>query len=138
MVLKNNKIVVTGGNGFLGTALIRKLRDSGYSKIDTFESSEYDLTKKEDVEHMLAVKGPDVIIHLAARVGGIGANQKNPGKFAYDNLAMGLNVIECSRNYGVSKLVLAGTICAYPKFTPALVVITNASVGLLYRSSPVL
>lgn len=118
MILKNSKIVVTGGNGFLGSALMARLDSAGYSKVSTFESREYDLTEKKDVEHMLAVFSPDIVIHLAARVGGIGANQRNPGKFAHDNLAMGINIFECCRNFGLSKLVVAGTICAYPKFTP--------------------
>lgn len=118
MILKTSKIVVTGGNGFLGSALMARLNSAGYMKVSTFESREYDLTEKKDVEHMLAIFSPDIVIHLAARVGGIGANQLYPGKFAHDNLAMGINMFECCRNFGLSKLVVAGTICAYPKFTP--------------------
>lgn len=115
---KNARIVVTGGNGFLGSAVMAKLRASGYIHVDSFSSGAFDLTSKQDTEHMYAIYNPEVVIHLAARVGGIGANQKNPAKFAYDNLAMGVNIIECGRRFGISKLVIAGTICAYPKFTP--------------------
>lgn len=118
LTTKNGKIVVTGGHGFLGTAVMARLFSLGYSKVSTFDSSMYDLTKQDDVKHMLALESPEVVIHLAARVGGIGANQRNPGKFAYDNLAMGMNIVECGRQFGLSKLVIAGTICAYPKFTP--------------------
>lgn len=118
MINRNARIVVTGGNGFLGTSLIQKLKDAGYSNVETFSSSEVNLTDANDTQHMFSFFSPDIVIHLAARVGGIGANQKNPGKFAYDNLAMGLNIIERARIYGLEKLVLAGTICAYPKFTP--------------------
>lgn len=114
---KDTKIVVTGGNGFLGSALMEKLRGAGFSP-RTFSSAEVDLTDMTDTESMLATYNPHVVIHLAAVVGGIGANQKNPGKFAYDNLAMGTNIIEASRKYGLEKLIIAGTICAYPKFTP--------------------
>ncbi len=118
MIDKSSKIVVTGGNGFLGSAVMKKLKESGYENIRTFSSKEVDLTCNDITYHMYQSLKPDVVIHLAAVVGGIGANQKNPGKFAHDNLAMGLNIIECAREYGLKKLVIAGTICAYPKFTP--------------------
>jgi GDP-L-fucose synthase len=112
-----DSIVVTGGNGFLGTAVVRRLRDCGYRNIHTFHSN-LDLTKQHAARQMFFMYNPDVVIHLAARVGGIGANQRNPGKFAYDNLMMGANIIEEARQYKLRKLVIAGTICAYPKFTP--------------------
>lgn len=118
MIAKDARIVVTGGYGFLGSALIDKLKADGYSSVQTFSSQEFDLTYEPSCQLMLATLNPEVVIHLAARVGGIGANRKNPGSFAYDNLAMGMNIIECCKNYGVSKLVIAGTICAYPKHTP--------------------
>jgi GDP-L-fucose synthase len=118
MVGKDSRIVITGGNGFLGRSLVANLREKGYSSVDSFSSKEFDLVSQEDTKRMFFYYRPDVVIHLAARVGGIGANMKNPGKFCYENLAMGANVIEESRQGGIRKLVVAGTICAYPKFAP--------------------
>jgi len=118
MIDKASRIVVTGGNGFLGSAVMRKLKESGYSNATTFSSKKYNLTYRIKTFDLFKACDPEVVIHLAAVVGGIGANQKNPGKFAYDNLAMGLNVIEQSRRFNLKKMVIAGTICAYPKFTP--------------------
>jgi GDP-L-fucose synthase len=112
------RIVVTGGNGFLGRHLIEKLRDCARVEIFVPRSREYDLVKAADVERLLEDSRPEMVIHLAAVVGGIGANQKNPGRYFYENLMMGTQLIEQSRLRGVKKLVALGTVCAYPKFTP--------------------
>lgn len=118
MVKKTSRILVTGGNGFLGRVFVENLHGKGYSDVFTFSSRECDLTLQSDAQRLFFYHNPDVVIHLAARVGGIGANQRNPGKFAYENLAMGLNVVEMCRRYSVQKTVLLGTVCAYPKHTP--------------------
>lgn len=115
---KDKCIVVTGGNGFLGKHVMAKLKGAGYENVKTFSSTLFDLTDMNDTLNMIEQFKPAGVIHLAARVGGIGANQMNPGKFCYENLAMGTNIIEASRKSGVKKLVIAGTICAYPKFAP--------------------
>ncbi|MBX4196740.1 GDP-L-fucose synthase [Candidatus Pacearchaeota archaeon] len=118
--LHDQKIIVTGGSGFLGSALIRKLEAAGAQKKNIMipRSKEYDLTKDADITRMLDSFNPDIIIHLAAKVGGIGYNMKNPGSLYYDNLMMGAKMIEHSRLKGVKKFVAVSTICAYPKFTP--------------------
>ncbi|HEY0376091.1 MAG TPA: GDP-L-fucose synthase [Pyrinomonadaceae bacterium] len=111
------KVVVTGGAGFLGRFLVQKLRDAG---ADVFvpRSKDYDLVKNGDVIRLLEDARPEMVIHLAAVVGGIGHNQKNPGRFFYDNLMMGVQLIEQSRLHGVNKFVATGTVCAYPRITP--------------------
>jgi GDP-L-fucose synthase len=111
-------VVVTGGAGFLGRYLVQRLRDMPQVEVFVPRSREYDLTKAEAIVRMLDDAGPEMVIHLAAVVGGIGANQKNPGRFFYDNLMMGTQLIEQSRLKGVRKFVAIGTVCAYPKFTP--------------------
>ncbi len=118
MDLKNKKIAVTGGRGFLGSHLIERFNNAGCSNIFVVKSSEYDLTHAEAVDRLFAEHKPQVLIHMAAVVGGIGANRENPGKFFYDNAIMGIQLIEAARRYGVEKTVVLGTICAYPKFTP--------------------
>jgi GDP-L-fucose synthase len=111
-------VVVTGGAGFLGAHLVARMRMAGYRKIVVPRSRDYDLTREADVERLYADTQPALVIHLAARVGGIGANRANPGRFFYDNLVMGTLLIEYARRYQVDKFVAVGTICAYPKFTP--------------------
>ena len=112
------RVVVTGGAGFLGSFVVRKLKERGAVEIFVPRSKEYDLTKEEAVQRLYADADPQVVIHLAARVGGIGANRANPGKFFYDNLVMGAMLMENAWREGVEKFVAVGTICAYPKLTP--------------------
>jgi len=112
--------MVTGGAGFLGKSVIARLRAAGVAKDDIFvpRSKDYDLRRAEGVGDALADGEPNVIIHLAAVVGGIGANRENPGRFFYENAAMGIELMEQARTAGVEKFVQIGTVCSYPKFTP--------------------
>jgi nucleoside-diphosphate-sugar epimerase len=111
------RVTVTGGRGFLGRKVVGLIEAQG-GKVTTFSSSEYDLTKQGDVTRMYEDQRPEIVIHLAARVGGIGANRDNPGSFFYVNAIMGIELMEQARHYDVSKFVQVGTVCAYPKFAP--------------------
>jgi len=115
---KKQRVVVTGGTGFLGRVVVAKLKSLGCRRVLAAGSKDYDLRKLSAVRRLLKDGNPDMIIHLAAVVGGIGANRLNPGKFFYDNLMMGVQLMEEARLSGVGKFVAVGTICAYPKFTP--------------------
>lgn len=114
----DKRVVVTGGAGFLGSYVVEKLGERGCKEIFVPRSKQYDLREKEAIIRMYEDFKPDIVIHLAAVVGGIGANRKNPGKFFYDNAIMGIQLIEYARRYGVEKFVCVGTVCAYPKYTP--------------------
>ncbi len=118
MQLANKRIVVTGGDGFLGRHVVKILRSRGCAKVFIPLIEQYDLTRETAVERLYAETRPEVVIHLAAEVGGIGANRANPGRFAYANLVMGALLIEHGRRAGIEKFVQVGTICAYPKLTP--------------------
>jgi GDP-L-fucose synthase len=111
------KVVVTGGGGFLGSHLVGRLEADGHDVVAA-RQRDYDLTRVEEVERLFDETGPERVFHLAAEVGGIGANMANPGRYWYANLMMGAHVLEQSRLHGVEKLVIVGTVCAYPKFTP--------------------
>ena len=112
------RVVVTGGAGFLGSFVVKALRQRGCPEPFVPRSRDYDLRKEADIARMLAAARPDMIIHLAAVVGGIGANRENPGRFFYDILIMGVQLIEAARQMGVAKVVAIGTVCSYPKFAP--------------------
>jgi GDP-L-fucose synthase len=114
---KGKRVTVTGGRGFLGRPLTEKLTEAG-AEVTTFSSKEYDLTRQVDVARMYRDQRPEIVLHLAARVGGIGANRDNPGRFFYDNAMMGIELMEQARLTGVRKFVQIGTVCSYPKFAP--------------------
>ena len=114
----DSRIVITGGAGFLGQAVQRTLRTHGLANLFIPRIEEYDLRQEPHIRRMYDEMRPDVVIHLAAVVGGIGANRSNPGRFFYENAIMGIQVIEIGRQVGLKKIVVIGTICAYPKLAP--------------------
>lgn len=114
----NKRVCVTGGAGFLGKVVVRKLKERGVKDVFIPHIEDYDLTKLQDIDRMLEDSKPDLIIHLAAQVGGIGANLEHPAEFFYNNLMMGVQLVHRAWETGVEKFVAIGTICAYPKFTP--------------------
>ena len=118
MDLTHKRILVTGGNGFLGRHLLRRLRGAGCERLIAPPSSECDLTREADVRRLMERERPEVVVHLAAVVGGIGANRRQPGSFFYKNLTMGVHLVEAAREHRVEKFLAVGTICSYPKFTP--------------------
>jgi GDP-L-fucose synthase len=112
-----SRALVTGGGGFLGSYLVERLERAGH-EVTVARRRDYDLTHFGEAERLFDDARPEIVFHLAAEVGGIGANRENPGRYWYANLMMGAHVLELSRNHDVQKLILAGTVCAYPKFTP--------------------
>ena len=112
-----SRVLVTGGGGFLGSHLVERLERDGHD-VSAARQVDYDLTRGEDAERLFRDADAELVFHLAAEVGGIGANRANPGRFWFANLQMGLNVLEQARVHQTPKLVLLGTVCAYPKFTP--------------------
>ena len=112
-------ILVTGANGFLGKAVMKSLHDKGHRPVGLRGRADWDLTRQKHVDYLLQNYEPDIIVHLAAACGGIGINREQPGRFMYDNLAMGMNLIESCRKYGkLDKFVMVGTVCSYPKYSP--------------------
>ena len=117
-MIKDKRITITGGKGFLGQHLIRAFQDEGCRHITIADLPEYNLIRLEDVKRLYAETKPDIVVHLAAKVGGIGFNRANPGALFYENIMMGVQLIHEGYRHGIEKLVALGTICAYPKFTP--------------------
>jgi len=116
--IRGRRVMVTGGGGFLGTAVVGRLEAEAPEDIFVPRSRDYDLRRRDAIEQALADGRPEIVIHLAAVVGGIGANRENPGRFFYENAVMGIELMEASRLAGIRKFVQIGTVCAYPKFTP--------------------
>ncbi len=117
MDLKRSRITVTGGSGFLGTHVVQELRARGCTEVFVPRKTDFDLVRREGCLKLFTQARPEVLIHLAAKVGGIGANRENPGTFFYENLMMGAQLLEEARIHGIAKFVTIGTVCAYPKFT---------------------
>ena len=118
MTLRSKRITITGGKGFLGTHLLRKLTEKGYSAVSIADLPDYNLTDIQGIRRMYEEQKPQIVIHLAAKVGGIGFNQENPASLFYENAIMGIKLIHEAYLRGIEKFVALGTICAYPKFTP--------------------
>lgn len=118
MQWSDKRVVVTGGAGFLGSFIVEKLQQRGCKNVFVPRSAEFDLRERDDIVRLYEQVKPHIVLHLAALVGGIGANQANPGRFFYDNAIMGIQLMEYARVAGVEKFVALGTICAYPKFVP--------------------
>src|SRR5262245_50155076 len=118
MQWRDKRVLVTGGAGFLGAFVVEKLRERGGQNIAAPRSKEYDLRDRDAIIRLYTEVQPHIVIHLAAVVGGIGANRMNPGRFFYDNAIMGIQLLEYARQFGVEKFVATGTVCAYPKCTP--------------------
>jgi GDP-L-fucose synthase len=116
--LIHKRVLITGAGGFLGSHLLERFQAAGCASIAAPRRTEYDLTKADAIERLFASVQPQVVVHAAAVVGGIGANRANPGRFFYENAIMGIELIEAARRHAVEKLVVLGTICAYPKFAP--------------------
>ena len=116
--LNNKRITVTGGKGFLGKHILKKLADKGCANVSVADLPDYNLVRLEDIRRMYDTQKPEIVIHLAAKVGGIGFNQEKPGELFYDNIMMGVQLIHEAHLRGIEKFVALGTICAYPKFTP--------------------
>jgi GDP-L-fucose synthase len=115
---EDKRVTVTGGKGFLGLFIVDKLRQRGCECISVIDHNNYDLTKLKDIQRMYEVEKPDIVIHLAAVVGGIGANRENPAQFFYENAVMGIQLLHEGYLAGIEKFIALGTICAYPKYTP--------------------
>ena len=140
----SDKILITGGAGFLGSFVIERLTTLGYTNLVPLRKRDFDLTHEAEVDRLYTTHKPDVILHLAAEVGGIGANRDNPGRFFFANMAMGLHLIEGARKFGLKKFLQTGTICAYPNLTPVpfkeenlwdgYPEITNAPYGIAKKS----
>ena len=110
--------MLTGGSGFLGARVRERLEAAGAAEVVVVRRRDYDLTEPSAVAHAYEAALPDIVVHLAAEVGGIGANRANPGRYFYANMAMGLHLIEEARRRAIGKFVQVGTVCSYPKFTP--------------------